>query len=106
MEDKNIWFWVIGIAVIVLLLGGWSVGSYGMMGSNWGWGMMGLGFMFLPMLLFWGAVIWLIVTLVNSAGKSREEREERGSPMEILKKRFARGELTKKQYEEMKKELK
>lgn len=104
MENEKIWFWVIGIAAIVLLLGGWGVGSYGMMGSNWGWGMMGLGFMFLPMLLFWGAVIWLIVTLVNSASKGGHE--ESGSPVEILKKRFAKGELTKKQYEEMKKELK
>ncbi len=95
MEDKKIWFWVIGIATIVLLLGSWGVGSYGMMG---------LGFMFLPMLLFWGAIIWLAVTLVNSsrAGKSREES---GSPIEILKKRFAKGEITKKQYEKIKKEL-
>src|SRR3989338_11442828 len=102
MEHKNIWFWVIGIAAIVLLLSGWGMGSYGMMGGNWGYGMMGLGFMFLPMLLFWGAIIWLVVTLVNSAGKSRQEN---GSPLEILKKRFANGEITKKQYTEMKKEL-
>ena len=51
MENKNILFWVIGTAAIVLLLGGWGMGSYGMMGGNWGYGMMGLGFMFLPMLL-------------------------------------------------------
>ncbi len=103
MENEKILFWVIGIAAIVLLLGGWGVGSYGMMGGNWGYGMMGFGAMFLPMLLFWGAVIWIVVALVNSASKGG--KEECGSPLEILKKRFAKGEITKKQFEEMKKEL-
>lgn len=103
MNKENYGWWILLVVAIILLLSGLGWGTYGMMGS--GWGMMGLGFMFLPMLLFWGAIIWLVVTLVNSSGKNKEEREESGSPLEILKKRFARGEITKKQLEEMKKEL-
>ncbi len=101
MNKENYGWWILLVVAIILLLSGLGWGTYGMMGS--GWGMMGFGFMFLPMLLFWGAVIWLVVTLVNSASKSGQE--ESGSPLEILKKRFARGEITKRQYEEMKKEL-
>jgi len=53
-------------------------------------------------LLFWGVLIWLVVTLIN-AGQSGKKEED---PSNILKKRYASGKISKKQYEEMKKELK
>lgn len=64
-----------------------------------GWGMGG-GWLF--MLLFWGAVIALIVFLVRRSGGSGTES---GSAIGILKKRYARGEITKDEYENMKKDL-
>jgi len=64
--------------------------------------MMGYGLGFggtLLMLLFWIAIIlvifWLIKQLTNQ-----------GNSAEILDKRYAKGEITKKEYQEMKKELK
>ncbi|MBI2558241.1 SHOCT domain-containing protein [Candidatus Woesearchaeota archaeon] len=57
---------------------------------------MGLGFIL--MLVFWVAVIWLIFELF---GKGHEKTDS----LEILKSRFARGEINKRQFEQMKKEL-
>lgn len=70
--------------------------GYGGMGGVFGW------FGMLWYLLFWAAVIWFIVWLVRSA-KNRPFNDE--SAIGILKKRYAKGEITKKQYEEMKKEI-
>lgn len=76
----------------------------GMMGNNWGigWGW-GWGWFF--MILFWIfvflAVLALIKWLTNqSTGKSRDE-----STLEILKKRYTRGEIDKKEFETEKKDL-
>ena len=83
-------------------------GMMGMMGSNmmgnntWPfsfWSIANLIFM----ILFWGLIIWLVVWLITKYTKQQAEKTE--SAIEILKKRFAKGEITKKQYEEMKKEL-
>ena len=90
-NDKNMWVWIF-IAVIVVLF---FIGSFGMGGYS----MMGFGFIF--MLLFFGLIIWLIVTLINASKSDKNDQDS----LSILKRRFASGEITKKQYEEMKKEL-
>jgi putative membrane protein len=71
------------------------MGGYGM---TMGFGM---GFGLLLMLLFFVAVIWLIITLASGKGI----REEESDTLAILKKRYARGEISKEEYEEMKREL-
>jgi putative membrane protein len=84
--------------------GGYGMGP-GMMG--WGYGMGWIGMIF--MAAFWIAVIvgivflirWLVVS-TGSAGK-RGKAEE--SALEILKKRYARGEIKKEEFEEKKKDL-
>ena len=53
------------------------------------------------MIIFWGFFIWLIVWLINK----NKEPEKQETPLQILKERYAKGELTKKQYEELKNEL-
>jgi len=95
-NDKNKLIWI-ALAVIIglFLIGGLGMGGYGIMGF-------GMGFGAIFMLLFWGLIIWLIVTLVNANQLGRKESEDSQS---ILKRRYASGEITKKQYEEMKKEL-
>jgi len=94
-KDKNALIWVL-IAVIMglFLIGGFGMGGYGMMGF------MGFGWLF--MILFWGVIIWLVVTLINANQSTKNESDS----LTILKRRYASGEITKKQYEEMKKELK
>ncbi|MDO8740066.1 MAG: SHOCT domain-containing protein [Candidatus Woesearchaeota archaeon] len=90
-KDKNTLLWVVIAAVILLFLfSGFGMGGYGMM-----------GFGFLFMLLFWGLIIWLIVTLINAS----QSKENWSDSLTILKRRYASGEITKKQYEEMKREL-
>ncbi len=92
-ENKNVWVWIIVVVALLLLFSSFGMGGYGMMGFG-----MGLGFLF--MLLFWGVLIWLVITLINAASGKKEE-----DPSTILKKRYASGKISKKQYEEMKKEL-
>ncbi len=103
-KNKNAWLWILVVVVVLLsLFGGLGTGGYGMM-SRMGWGF-GTGFGFFFMLLFWGIVAWLFFTLVNTAQSGRNGDSPRDSPLDILKKRYASGEITKKQYEDMKKEL-
>jgi putative membrane protein len=68
-------------------------------------GHMGMGYFglfgWIWIILFWAAVIWFIVWL---ATRTRTP-EAKGSHIDILKERYARGEITKKQFEEMKEDL-
>ncbi|HEX7363713.1 MAG TPA: SHOCT domain-containing protein [Dehalococcoidia bacterium] len=75
-----------------------------MMGWPWydlGWWGMGLGM--LVMIIFWAGLIaliaWIIVKAVRS-GKSTSE-----TPLDIAKARYARGEISKKEFEQLKKDL-
>ena len=95
MEDnKNVWIGVFAALALLLLFGSFGMGGYGMMGF-------GMGFGFLFMLLFWGAIIWIIVTLVNASQSNKSDSDS----LTILKKRYAKGEISKKEFESMKKEL-
>jgi len=94
-ENKNVWVWVLAAVALLFLFGSFGMGGYGMMGF-------GIGFGFLFMLFFCGVLIWLVVALIN-AGQSSKKDEDSSF---ILKKRYASGEISKKQYGEMKKELK
>ncbi len=51
------------------------------------------------MIIFWIAIIWLIIWIVKEVTKNKEHSSE------ILEKRYAKGEITKKQYLEMKRTL-
>ncbi len=67
---------------------------------NFGYGM---GFGLLFMILFWVVFIWFIFWLIEQlrpAGKYSNN-----TPNEILKDRYAKGEITKKEYDRIKKEL-
>ena len=77
-------------------------GSYDMMdGGSWGWGWV--------MMLFWIAVIVFIVILIVR-GVSGERNGTSGNnnddAIEIAKKRFASGEINKKEFDEIRKTIK
>ena len=82
----------------------WGHGP-GMMG--WGYGMGWIGMIF--MAVFWIAVIvgiiflirWLVISTRTEDHKARHE----DSAIEILRKRYARGEINKEEFEEKKKDL-
>jgi len=73
-----------------------------------GWGMGGSGMIF--MLLFWGVIIAGIVFLFrwitqNKGNKGDSNVNTDSQAMDILKERYARGEITRDEFESMKKEI-
>lgn len=67
-----------------------------------GWGMLGGG---LVMLLFWVAVIALVVVLVKRLPGGERERAPERPGLSILEERFARGEIGREEFEEKRKVL-
>lgn len=68
-----------------------------------GWWMLfgGMG-----MLAFWAAVIWLVARGISSVGDEREtRREQQQAPIEIVKRRFARGEITRDEFDDLMRSL-
>ena len=57
------------------------------------------------MLLFWGAIVGLVIWGVNKFTSASRSSEDRGSPLEIAKMRYARGEITREEFEQLKKDL-
>ena len=68
---------------------------------NWMWGGMWFGW------IFWLAIIGLVVWLVINNQKKNQQNFPPGneSPLDILKKRYAKGEISKEEFEKMKKDL-
>ena len=75
----------------------WGRTPYMYGGGGWemGWGVVGL----VCQLLFWGAVIYLLVMLFRRHDGGEDDA------LKILKERYAKGEISKKEFEEMKKDL-
>lgn len=59
--------------------------------GGWGWGAWLTMSVF--MLVFWGLVAWVVVTLVRNTGGPRREPYPEHSAEGILAERFARGEI-------------
>lgn len=57
------------------------------------------------MLFWWGLIIVGIVLLVKWISGQKSQSKSEDSALEILKKRYASGEITKKEFEERKKDL-
>jgi putative membrane protein len=77
----------------------WGHGP-GMMGGEFGGGLLGA----IIMVAFWIAVIVGIVFLIRWLALSTKGGTEE-SALEILKKRYARGEIDKKEFDQKKKDL-
>ena len=118
MRGKDIAL-VVGLVVLVVLL--FSLLGGGMMGYGWGgpWGgwmgpgmMGGYGFGWgIPMLLFWTLVIGGIALLAFRLLGSSPETTTPGGPgagnraLDILRERYARGEISKEQFDQMRKDV-
>ena len=81
---------------------GWDMHGDDMMG-NFGW------WWFMPIfgIIFWVLIIWAVVALIRglASGGSDLASNRSDSALEVLKKRYARGEISKEEFEEKKKDL-
>ncbi|HSB90259.1 MAG TPA: SHOCT domain-containing protein [Anaerolineales bacterium] len=114
--------WIIGGAIlIVLLVLGFSPVFFPAWGRGYGWGMMGPwmsgGWGMMGMMLVWPVLLVLVVgvfvaaivwaTRAASRGSSPGPMTSQGgeTPLDVLKRRYANGEITKEQFEEMRRML-
>lgn len=123
MKMKKPGWIILGIVTAVaLLLGGiwlgytgaFGYGSWGMMGGRnmmggyWGSPMMGFAGG-LGMLMFWalviGGIVWLVATVSRSQSQTGAPRPAGEAPLDVLKRRYAAGEINKEQFDEMRRNL-
>lgn len=111
------WFIAALLLVIILPLGAtWALGAFGPGRSQQWWGWMPF-FSWMPlvgvmmmifMLLFWGLVIWGAVALWHwfSGRPTRGWPGDRqNTALEVLRQRYARGEISREEYEERRQTL-
>lgn len=105
MRRISVWIWT-ALMLAMTTMPAWAQsdgrrGTYGH--GDWGWGHTIFGSVM--MFLFMGGFILLIVLLVRWTGAGGGGRQQSSTPRTILDKRFAKGEIDKKEYEERKKTL-
>ncbi len=57
------------------------------------------------MIIFWVLAIVGVVYIVQAAARSGRKQEKDEIPLDVLKKRYAKGELTKEEFQKMKDDL-
>jgi putative membrane protein len=108
--SRRVVYWSLGALIAVSLANGaaWAQErtwewSWGMHPMSWMWGVWGAGMM-LMMLVFWGLVVTGIVLGIRWL--ARQGRESRPDPaLDILRQRYARGEINKDEFEAKKRDL-
>jgi putative membrane protein len=112
---------VLLVVLVLLLLGGAGMMGFGgmgmgpgMMGGYGGYGGMMPGYGFNPMGVILSLVLWaliisgivlLVVWLARNANRGMSFIGSGESPLDILKKRYAKGEVTKEQFDAIKRDL-
>jgi putative membrane protein len=125
MNDRDTgWIVILAIILIVVLIGpfmfmGGMMGPGMMGGGMMGGGMMGYGYGFnwfgaiiqlLFFLIFIGLIIFGVYYFVSGStlktgARSLDAPKSSDRSLEILKERYAKGEITKEEYDRIKKEL-
>lgn len=66
--------------------------------------MFGGGWMIIVWAVVIGLIVWGVIALTRR-GDSGSESDSKRAPLDIAKKRFAKGEISKKEFEQIKKDL-
>ena len=130
--SKSAWVTGIVIALVLILLVGAGLFASSGWGRGYGWGMMGPGMTFAPALRsgasagvggWWGipflgmifgmalvgviicGVVWFVRSVSRGGSRPESGPTAAETPLEILKRRYASGEVTKEQFEEMRRTL-
>ncbi len=96
------------LMVTGLLMSCSGVGCYDAQGPGGWWPMMHYGFgyggmfMWIIFLIVIGLLIYFIVQVQKTKGQTRAQSE---SPLDVLKKRYAKGEINKEEFDRMKRDL-
>jgi len=104
---------LMAVGMFLLVALGLSALTGGMMGGHmfgpgldgtggWMWGL-GMGLGGLVMLLFWGVLIVGIVLAMRHAGGGPAHHGT--TALDVLKRRYAAGEITREQYEQIRRDL-
>ncbi len=100
---------VIGLLILIPLISGlvsgWGYGGWGMMGPGMMGGFAGMGLMSLVWIVVLGLTIWAVVAGVRSTANSGRTDYASDSALNVLKGRYASGEINKEEYEDKKKIL-
>lgn len=87
------------------LYGGCGIGNYGAFNGNLGWmGFVGLGMH----ILFWIIIIFLVLIIVRRYKKNHQGslfQFHQNDALNILRERYARGEISTEEYQEKRNEL-
>jgi putative membrane protein len=113
-NTTNVLIIVLVVVLVLILFGGFGMMGFGVMGGGMMNRMMGGfgGYGFNPLgaiisIVFWllilGGVVLLVVWLARNSGKTTGASTE--SALDILKARYAKGEITKNQFDAMKRDL-
>lgn len=114
MYTSPLLWWV--STLVGLVLGGWThamataAEEWGPWGMHMMWGSWGIGMM-LMMLLLWIVIIAGIVLLIRwlvtagHSGRATDVTHHTDTALDILNKRYARGEITKQEFEEIRQAL-
>ena len=77
--------------------------------SNHGWGMgygWGMGLGWLLMIIFWVLIVLGVAYIVRLFAGSMRKEEKDVSAIDILRKRYAKGEITREEFQKMKDDIK
>ena len=85
------------------MMWGWPNMMGGFYGGGLGWIGMVFGFIFFILVVI--GIIFLIVWLVKRSNNPGVENRTDSKSLEVLKERYAKGEITKDQFDNMRKDL-
>lgn len=68
-----------------------------MQNAFWGWGILGM--------FFWLIIMIIIIVIISRVFRHTPESASHNTPLEIAKTRYAKGEISKEEYEQLRKDL-